>query len=86
MLMLRRTLNARIGRTGLAAGYVAKLWTASILGAATGWALKIVLPAMHPVFAALFILGPYGIVFFVASFALRIPEVSTSLARLRRLL
>src|SRR5205823_2258645 len=26
MLLLRRTLNARIGRTGLAAAYLAKLW------------------------------------------------------------
>src|SRR5437867_8931242 len=85
MLMLRRTLNARIGRTGLAAGYVAKLWTAATLGAAAAWAAKGVLPPMHPALIALFVLGPYGIVFFAAAFALRIPEVSTALTRLRGL-
>src|SRR6185436_16442973 len=33
MLLLRRTLNRRIGRTGLPADYVAKLWTAAVAGA-----------------------------------------------------
>ena len=32
MLLLRRTMNARIGKTGLPASYVAKLWTAADRG------------------------------------------------------
>src|SRR5262245_34719782 len=48
MLMLRRTLNARIGHTGLAMDYVIKLWSAAIAGGAAGWLVKLVLPQWHP--------------------------------------
>jgi putative peptidoglycan lipid II flippase len=84
MLLLRRALNARIGQTGLAGDYVLKLWSAAALGAAAGWAVKVAIPALHPVATAILVLGPYGIVFFTTAYALRIPEASTVLARVRR--
>ncbi len=84
MLLLRSTLNERIGRTGLRAAYVAKLWVASAVGAAAAWGVKLAAPPLHPVVAAVAILGPYGVIFFAMTFALRIPEASTALARLRR--
>jgi putative peptidoglycan lipid II flippase len=85
MLMLRRTMNARIGETGLPASYVAKLWSSALAGAAVGWGLKLTLPPMHPIVAAVVILGPYGVVYFGAAAALRIPEATDAFARLRRL-
>jgi putative peptidoglycan lipid II flippase len=84
MLMLRRTMNARIGATGLPASYVAKLWTSAIAGAAVAWGLKIALPTMHPIIAAVVILGPYGVVYFAAALAMQIPEATTAIKRLRR--
>jgi putative peptidoglycan lipid II flippase len=84
MLLLRATLNARIGRTGLPAPYAAQLWGSAIAGAAVAWGVKMVLPSLHPILTALFVLGPYGVVFFAMTLVLRIPEASTSLARLRR--
>jgi putative peptidoglycan lipid II flippase len=72
MLLLRRTMNVRIGPTGLPASYVAKLWTAAIAGAAAAWAVKLLLPMLPPVVAAMLIVGPYGIVFFGMTIALRI--------------
>ena len=84
MLMLRRTLNSRIGRTGLPANYVVKLWTAASAAAAAAWAAKIAVPALHPVVTAVLVLGPYGIVFFGAVLALRIPEASTTLGHFAR--
>jgi putative peptidoglycan lipid II flippase len=84
MLMLRRTLNSRIGRTGLPADYVAKLWAAASAGAVAAWAAKIAVPALHPVVTAVLVLGPYGVVFFGAVLALRIPEASTALGRFAR--
>lgn len=82
MLLLRATLNRRIGRTGLSAEYSAKLWTAAAAGAAVAWAVKIALPRVHPIVGAVAILGPYGLVFFAMTFALRIPEATSSLRRL----
>jgi putative peptidoglycan lipid II flippase len=84
MLLLRRALNARIGRTGLSADYVLKLWAGAAAGAAVAWTVKVAIPAMHPVFTAILVLGPYGVVFFTTAFALRVPEAWTMLARMRR--
>jgi putative peptidoglycan lipid II flippase len=85
LLLLRRTMNRRIGRTGLPAIYTAKLWTAAVCGALAAWAVKLALPAMHPALTALLVLTPYGVVFLAAAAALRVPEVSTALARFGRL-
>jgi putative peptidoglycan lipid II flippase len=83
MLLLRATLNGRIGRTGLPVRYVASLWGAAAAGATIAWAAKLTLPSMHPVLTGVFVLGPYGIVFFVVALALRIPEASAALSRVR---
>jgi len=84
MLMLRRTMNARIGKTGLPASYVAKLWSSAIAAAAVGWAVKVALPAMHPIVAAVAVLGPYGIVYGAATIAMQVPEATAAIRRLRR--
>jgi putative peptidoglycan lipid II flippase len=82
MLLLRSSLNRRIGRTGLPASYVATLWSASALGAAAAWGVKIVLPPLHPAVGAIGILGVYGVVFLAVAFAARVPELQA----LRRLI
>ncbi|HEX3704328.1 MAG TPA: lipid II flippase MurJ, partial [Vicinamibacterales bacterium] len=85
LLLLRRTMNVRIGRTGLPFIYNAKLWTAAAISAAAAWAVKLALPAMHPALTAVLVLGPYGLVFLAVAVAMRVPEVSTALARVGRL-
>jgi len=82
MLMLRRTLNARIGRTGLPASFVVKLWASALTGAAAAWLIKLALPALHPIVSGLLILGPYGVVYFAGTFALRVPEGLTVVRRI----
>src|SRR3989441_9603431 len=84
MLMLRRTLNARIGHTGLDSAYVVKLWTAAVAGAAAAWLVKMILPILYPAIIAVLVLGPYGLVFLAMTFAQKIPEASTGLDRIRR--
>lgn len=79
MLMLRRTLNGRIGRTGLPAGYVARLWGAAVAGAAAGWAVKLALPPLHPAIAAAAILGVFGGIFVGGTLALGVPEARSAL-------
>ena len=81
MLLLRTTMNARIGRTGLPAAYVGKLWAAAAAGAAVAWAIKLAMPSVHPVVAAILVLGPYGVVFFGATWLLGIGEATIALAR-----
>ncbi len=78
MLMLRGSLSRRIGGTGLATGYVAKLWAAAAVAAIAAWGVKLGLPATHPVLVAIAVLGPYGAVFLGATFALRLPEAQAA--------
>lgn len=72
--LLRRTLNRRIGHTGLDFNFTAKLWFAAIVAAALGYGLKIVYRPFHPILAAALVLGSYGITYFTITAALRLPE------------
>ena len=81
MLLLRRSLNRRIGRTGLALTYVATLWTAAALAAAVALGVKLALPVLHPALTATAVLGSYGLVFLGVALALRIPEARMLRAR-----
>jgi putative peptidoglycan lipid II flippase len=84
MLLLRRTMNARIGRSGLSASFVVKLWTSALAGALVAWGIKLALPALHPITGAILVLGPYGLAYFAMALALRVPEASSSINRIRR--
>jgi putative peptidoglycan lipid II flippase len=82
MLLLRSTLNARIGRTGLPTAYVARLWAAAGVAALVAWGVKLGLPAAHPIVAALAVLGPYGLTFFAVTTGLGLPEASSTIGRI----
>jgi putative peptidoglycan lipid II flippase len=84
MLLLRASLNQRIGRTGLPAGYVARLWTSAAAGAAVAWGIRLAIPSLHPVVSAVLVLGPYGVIFFSMTVALHVPEARTALTRVAR--
>jgi putative peptidoglycan lipid II flippase len=82
MLLLRRALNERIGKTGLPVEYVAKLWGSAVAGAAIAWGVKLALPVvLHPAITATAVLGAYGAIFLAATLLLRIPEASDAVAR-----
>ena len=63
--LLRRTLNHRIGQTGLPISYTAKLWTAAAVAAIVAFVLRFLLPGMHPIPVAAIVLGLYGVLYFV---------------------
>jgi putative peptidoglycan lipid II flippase len=79
--LLRRSLNRRIGRTGLTTSYITKLWTGALAGAALGWGIKLVLPHLHPIVTAGLVLVPYGLLYFGVTAAFGVEE---SVANLRR--
>jgi putative peptidoglycan lipid II flippase len=83
--LLRRTLNKRIGRTGLPLAYVAKLWLAAAVAAGVGWGIKVVIGDHHPVIVAALVLIPYGLAYFAVTAALRVPELNTVLRRMLRM-
>jgi putative peptidoglycan lipid II flippase len=84
MLMLRQVLNARIGWTGLPAGYTVRLWFAAGLAAAVAWAIRLVTPSWHPFVTAAVVLAPFGFVYFGVTMALGLPEAAAVLGRFTR--
>jgi putative peptidoglycan lipid II flippase len=82
-LLLRRTLNRRIGKTGLPASYVGRLWLAAVVAALIGSAGR--LTDLHmPLLLALMTLIPYGLVYFGMGAAMRIPEAQSAIGRFKR--
>jgi putative peptidoglycan lipid II flippase len=73
-LLLRRSLNSRIGSTGVRAMYLFKLWGAAAVAAVVGFGLKLLLVPMHPLPLALLVLGTYGILYFVIGAGLGVVE------------
>jgi putative peptidoglycan lipid II flippase len=82
--LLRRSLNRRIGRTGLSASYVIKLWLAALLAAAIGWTFKLLLGEIHPIPLAVVVLGSYGTAYFALTYLLRMPEAKAVVAQIAR--
>jgi putative peptidoglycan lipid II flippase len=75
MALLRRGLARRVGPIGLPRALLARLWGAALVAAGVGTAVRIVLPAMHPVLAAAGILGPFGLVYLGLAAALGVAEI-----------
>jgi putative peptidoglycan lipid II flippase len=82
--LLRRTLNRRIGRTGLPIPFVMKLWAGASAGAAIAWGLKLLVPTLHPIPLAMVVLGAYGVTYFAVTTAFGLPEARTVVGRLLR--
>jgi len=59
-VLLRGSLNRRIGPTGLRASYVARLWTAGILAAAVAWGVRLILPPFGPFIRGAILLPLFG--------------------------
>src|SRR5678815_1852699 len=63
-LLLRRSLNSRIGTTGVAALYLVKLWGAAGIAAVVGFGLKQLVVNLHAIPLAIVVLGTYGVLYF----------------------
>ncbi len=79
--LLRRTLNRRIGRTGISQDYLVRLWAAAVAAAALGWALRHFWGNHSPIALAVVVLVPYGIVYFGITWLLGISEARALFAR-----
>jgi len=83
--LLRRTLNRRVGATGLPPAYLAKAWVAALVAAGIGRALLVAVGHRNPILVAIVVLGPYGIAYFSAASVLGLSEVRSLLNMFSRL-
>jgi len=82
--LLRRTLNGRIGHTGLPLDSLVKLWGAALLAASAGWAIRHFFGHHSPILVAVIVLVPYGIIYFAAILALGLDEARGFLQIVKR--
>jgi len=80
--LLRDSLGGRIGKTGLPASFVSKLWIAAGVGAAAGWAGKLLMNLSHPIMIALVSLGLYGVVYFGMASFFHVPEARGTIKKI----
>lgn len=82
LFLLRRTLDGRIGRTGMPAGFIARLWLAALLAAAVGLLAKTVAAGAPPLLRGAVVAGAFGLAYFAATAMLGLPEGRRLLDRL----
>jgi putative peptidoglycan lipid II flippase len=80
--LLRRSLNRRIGPSGLPATLVARLWASAAVAAGAAWSVKAAIGLRRPVTAhAAAILAVYGVIYFGLTYALGVDECRRLLRR-----
>jgi putative peptidoglycan lipid II flippase len=84
-VLLRRTLNSRIGWTGLSLPYTVKLFVAALAGAAAGWGLKLLVITWPPIPLAIVVLGGYGTTYFALGYLFGLAQARTILGRIFRI-
>jgi len=82
-VMLRHTLNERLGATGLSVTLTAQLWTAAGVAAAVAWLIKVLVSIDQPIVSAAALLIPYGLVYLGMTLWWKIPEAQRAVRRLK---
>lgn len=83
--LLQRALAPRLGRVGATGGDLARMFAAAAAASAAAWGLRWALPELHPIAAAVPILGAFGLVYFAAAGLLGVAEARATFARVGRL-
>jgi len=76
-LLLRRALNRRIGKTGLAIPFLARLWLPALAAALAGWGVKFLTGTLrlgHPIPVAILVFFSFGLVYLAGTLLLRVPQ------------
>ncbi len=72
--LLRRSMNRKIGRTGLQYRYLMKVWSIALGSAAITFAVKPEIKGLPPLISGVIILSLYGLIYFAGGAALGIPD------------
>lgn len=82
--LLRRALNAKIGKTGISSVFAFKLWSAALTSALIAYFCKPLVSGLHPIFQALLILPLFGGLYFGNTMFLGVEESRTTIFGLVR--
>lgn len=82
--LLQRGIRRRMGQVGVPISFLAQVWLAALAAAAAARGLLYALGHHGPIFLAVLVLALYGVVFFVSTLALKLPEAHSMLGMLGR--
>ena len=83
-LLLRRSISARIGRTGIAASRLLRLWIAALVSGAAGFGVMRLLSPRHQMVRGASALAAFCVVYGITTLVLGVPEARALVARARR--
>jgi putative peptidoglycan lipid II flippase len=83
-LLLRRAISARIGRTGIPAAALLRLWGAGLLAGAAGWGVMRLMDPAHQTMRGIVALVAFAICYGVVTLGLGVPEARSIAARVGR--
>jgi putative peptidoglycan lipid II flippase len=86
LVLLRRALQPRIGSSTLGAGLWLRMFGAAAAGAAVGWAVRLAVPAFHPIPYAVLVIGAFGVTYYGVAALLGLGEANVVIGRIKRLL
>lgn len=81
-ILLRRALGRKIADLPWPRGAFAKLWGTAVTAAAVGYAVKVVIPAWHPVVRGIAVFAAFGTVYLGATMMLGVEEARNVGARI----
>ena len=84
MFLLRRALNARVGKTGLPASFSLRVWGAALGAAAAGFGVKLAAGALGPVLLGALVCSAFAVAYGALALLLRVPEAATLAGTIRR--
>ena len=82
--LLQRGLRRRVGHVGVAASFLGQVWVAALLASAAARGLDYVLGPRNHILLAIVVLGLYGVVFFGAALAMKLPEARSMIGTIGR--
>ena len=84
--LLRRSMNRRIGATGVPLGRIAVLWLSALAAALPAYAVKLAMGVGHPVYLALISLPLFGLAYLFFTSRARVPEAAEFRERISRVI
>lgn len=83
-LLLRRSISARIGPTGIGAAALARLWGAGLVAGATGFAVTYLASGAQHMVRGIAAIATFALVYGAVTLALGVPEARAIVGRVRR--
>ncbi|MGB7435186.1 MAG: murein biosynthesis integral membrane protein MurJ [Candidatus Acidiferrum sp.] len=82
--LLQRGIRLRVGHVGVPVAFLGKVWSAALVAAAAARGLEYVLGPRNHILLAILVLGLYGLIFFGASIAMKLPEAQSMVSLVSR--